>query len=306
MNHLNVPLRFEIYGRVGNCYAKLGSYMEALTSYEKAFSGQEILLGGRHYDTLCSLKWMISMNHGMDQKAKVLRLSDKMCMEQEFVPEMSLSDNLLIHSLRYSAYGRIGDHDSKAHMEKPLRSILKICRELYSNDDGIPPSLLFQRGHAHYLLGEYDTALESFRLELKAYEKDKKSRTFDVLSTQHLIALTYEQLGRYHEARELYETVHANEQSILGSDHRYTRNTKRDLDALIGRQGSYDDEPDDDDFDNHASDNHDSNDHDFDNNDYNNDSPNNDPNNNTHTRTTESHTQTPGHQEPDVTISDVE
>ena len=101
---------------MGVCYKKLGLSMEVLRSYEKAFSGNETLLGRKHYDTLQNQTKMIVINSEMVQYTEVLKLSDKVCMEQEFVPELSLAKNLINHRLRRFAYCIMDDHDRKAHI----------------------------------------------------------------------------------------------------------------------------------------------------------------------------------------------
>ncbi|KAF6226640.1 hypothetical protein HO173_012470 [Letharia columbiana] len=103
MDHLDVPLKFRIHSYMGDCYRALSLDMEALRSYERAFSGQEILLGSRHYGTLKTLKMMMLINDWNSQYTEVLRLSDKIFMQQEFVPELYLIDNLQLHNLRHNA-----------------------------------------------------------------------------------------------------------------------------------------------------------------------------------------------------------
>ena len=232
MNHLDVPLKFMIHYQIGCCYEKLCLDTEALRSYERAFFGQEIHLGRRHSDTLNTLTWMIAINSWMYQHTEVLRLSDKICTEQEFVPELDLGNNLRLHITRRSAYDQLGNHERAAHVEKSLQATLKLCRELCSNDDRIPPHLYRDMGNAYYWLGEYDRALESFQQQFEEFEKSKGSKLSSKLHMEYKIASTYVQLGRYCEARELYEMVHAKQQNLLGPNHREVRWTKIELDAL--------------------------------------------------------------------------
>lgn len=183
MHHLDVPLKFRIQSLMGSCYEELELDMEALTSYKRSLSGQEIHLGRRHHDTIRTLTDVILANVRMSQYTEVLRLSDTICMEQEFVPELSLDRNLQLHSLRYFAYRNQGNHERAAHMKRTIQSTLKLCRESYSNDHVIPPHLLEQSGAAYYVLDEYDTALESFQLAFEAYQQLKGSNSRDTLYT---------------------------------------------------------------------------------------------------------------------------
>ena len=234
LDHLDVQLKYVIHSHVADCYSDLGLFSEALGSYEKAFSGQEILLGRRHSDTLQDLYMMIHTNHYMHQHIEVLRLSDKICMGEEAVPEWGLIDNLHLNSIRCVAYRSIGGHEGAAHTKK-MRETLKECRESYSNDDGIPPDVLHVIGCAYHALGEYDTALDFFQLAFEACKKSKGPNLIRTLHAQCWIAVTYEALGRCHEAKKLHEKVHAKHQSVLGRDHPDARRTKRDLDALLSR-----------------------------------------------------------------------
>ena len=144
---------------------------------------------------------MIATNANLIRYTEVIRLSDKLCMEQDLIPELDLHDNLYIHRLRHAAYCHIGDHDRKAAMEKRLQATLKSIGESCDNHNGITSNVLFERGCAYYTLGEDDMALESFELALKAFERSQCSRFTEVSRAQFCIAWTYEALGRYHEAK---------------------------------------------------------------------------------------------------------
>ena len=218
---------------IAYCYFQQCSFSEALRSYEDVFSGYEILLGTRHLDTLKVLIKMIHTNEQMSQHTEVIRLTNKICMDHGPVPELDLADNLFIRRMGHRAYCQIGDHDRKAAMERCLRGTLERFHSSYSNHNGIPVDFWYKCGCANHSLGEYETALESFELALKAYERSERTKSLVILNTQRWIARTYEKLGRHHEARVLYETVLAKEHSILGPDHPFTRDTKRYLENLM-------------------------------------------------------------------------
>ena len=236
MNHLDVPLKFRIHFDMGYCYTRLGSDTEALRSYESAFSGQEIHLGRRHFDTVKTLYWMIVVNDWMGRYTEVLKLSDKVCTEQEFVPELNLGRNLFLHTRRHSAYLHVGNHERAAHVEESIRATLNLFHETYGNDDAIPPNISIDLGDAHDYLGEYDIALKLFRQGSEAYKKTQRSNR-DTLHAQYRVASTFAELGRIHEAKDLLETVLAKQQSLLGSNHRNVRWTKNALDALESYDG---------------------------------------------------------------------
>lgn len=231
INHLDVLLKFKIHYLMGNCYRELCLDTEALRSYETAFSGQEIHLGRRHSDTLRTLMWMITLKDWMHQDTEVLWLSDKICMEHEFVPELSLGDNLDLHGRRRSAYRRMGNHERAAQVEKTLQATLKLCHESHRNDDGVP-CLYRVIGDAHYQLGEYDTALEFFQRAFEGHMKSKGPNHRNTLHLRYKIAATWTKRGRYDEAKDILETVHANQQTLLGPNHREVRWTKDRLDTL--------------------------------------------------------------------------
>ena len=231
MDHLDVPLKFKIYGYIGYCYLGLGLTLEALRSYDRAYSGQEIHLGRKHPHTINSLRWMVAIYDSTSEYTEVLRLSDKICAEQEFVPELDLKDSLDLHTRRHKAYRRLGNHDRATHVKNSLQTTLKLCREFCSNNDSVPPALLGHMGDAYKELDEYDAALECYQLALEAY-KSKGSKLRKTLYCQYHIACTYANLGRYHEAEELLETVLAKQQSLLGPNHRELCWTKEELDAV--------------------------------------------------------------------------
>ena len=231
MHHLDVPLKFRIHFEMGDCYRMLGLDTEALRSYESAFFGQEIHLGRRHSDTVKTLYWMIVVNDWMGRYTEVLRLSDKVCTEQEFVPELNLGRNLFLHTRRHSAYLHVGNHERAAHVEESIRATLNLSHETYDNDDDIPPGISIDLGDAYEYLGEYDIALKLFRQGSEAYKKTKCSNR-DILHAQYRVAWTFAELGRIDEAKDLLETVLAQQQSLLGPNHRNVRWTKNALDAL--------------------------------------------------------------------------
>ena len=244
MNHLDVPLKFRIHCDMGNCYRELGLDTEALRSYESAFSGQEIHLGRRHSYTLDTLYWMIRINEWMYRHTEVLRLSDKVCMEQEFVPEMSLRMNLRLHIRRCSAYLHVGNRDQAARVEESIRATLKLCHEAYSNDNDTSSDLLYDLGYAYLHLGEHETALKCFQ---QVFERDRKSKCpnlKNVLDVQYRIALAFEGLGRIDEAKDLLQTVLAKQQSLLGPNHRRVRWTRDALDDLESHNNELTEEED--------------------------------------------------------------
>ena len=232
MNHLDVPLKYGIHFDMGDCYERLGLDTEALRLYESAFSGQENHLGMRHPDTLETLRCMIVVNEWMSRYTEVLRLSDKICTEQEFVPEIGLHRNLELHTRRHLAYRYMGIHERVAHMEESIRATLKLCHAANGNDDDISPTHLRELANAYCSLGEHDTALKFYRLEFESYKKSKCSSRGRILYIQYRIAWTFARIGRIREAKNLLQTVLAEQQSLLGPNHREVRWTKNALDAL--------------------------------------------------------------------------
>ena len=229
---LNVPLKFMIHDAMGDCHCNLGSNKEALRSYEKAFSGREILLGIRHYKTLESLYSMIRANYSLGQNAEVLRLCGKIFIGQDSVPELDVKHNLGLQISRSSAYRCVDDHNKAAHTKKYLQAALKKYHESHSNDDCKSLYVQFLIGRAYNELGDYDTALESFQLALEAYKKLNGPNDTMTLHTQYWIAGVYDMLGRFYEAKELYEIVYVKQQRFLGPNHSYTRWTKAALESL--------------------------------------------------------------------------
>ena len=218
---------------MGICYDAQSSELEALRSFEQVLSGYESLLGTRHPDTFIVLMRMIDINNRMCQFPEVIRLTNKIHMEHGWVPELDLAGNLLIHHMRHGAYRQIGDRDGKAASERCLRETLNLSGESHSNDDRIPPCILESYGYAYYTLREYETALKFFELAIKARKRSKRPQFTAISRSQYWLAMTNEALGRYHEAKVLFETLYAKRQTILGPDHLLIRMTRCRLDDLI-------------------------------------------------------------------------
>ena len=231
----------QVLEAIGKCYYAQGSELDALRSFEQVFSDYEALLGAKHPDTFKVMMRMIDINHQMCQDTEVIRLTNKVHMDHGSVPELDLADNICVHRVRHRAYRQIGDHDGEAEIERYLREHLKRFYQSYSNHNGIPAYDLYQRGCAYHTLGEYKTALESFELALKAYERSGQAMSLAFSYTQGWIATTYQDLGRHHEARPMFETVYAKQESICGPDHPDTRATKRCLDNVILNLSELDD-----------------------------------------------------------------
>lgn len=45
VDHLDVPIKFEIFATLGHLFSQLNRYEEALKAYETAFAGYEVHLG---------------------------------------------------------------------------------------------------------------------------------------------------------------------------------------------------------------------------------------------------------------------
>ena len=219
--------------KMSNRHLILGSGSEALRSYKKLFSGYQILYGTEHHLTLRALKWMIFVNGAMSQHREVIRLSDKICIKYDHISQLNLTDNIHIQYWRYKAYRHVGDNDKAAALGNCLRESLVLLGESCNNPAGIAPIEIQNGGHAHYILGEYETARKFYALALERQERSKHSVFIDISDTQHSLAMTYEALGRYHEARALFEKSYAKEQSVLGPNHPKTRETKRYLENLM-------------------------------------------------------------------------
>ena len=105
---------------IGDCYYDLSFNMEALVYYERAFNGQEILLGQRSYDTLNSLYWMIATLTRLESTEgnteRVLQLIDKLSVGQTCIPELSEEQNVDIRLWRRTACRISRYYDGEAHM----------------------------------------------------------------------------------------------------------------------------------------------------------------------------------------------
>lgn len=232
IDRLDIPLKFTILSHMGYRHLELGSDMEALRCYEKAFFGREILLGKRHCDTLRCLNWMIFINHELSQHSEVLKLCDKMCIGQDSVPELGFDKNLRIQSFRLVAYRFVGDHDKAVHMKHCIQATLKLYHESHSKDHGKAPRDLLEIGYAHDDLGDCQTALEFFQLAFDAYSEANGPDYQMTLHSQFWMASMYRDLGRYQEAKELLELTYARQQRVLRPNHRNTQLTKQALDEF--------------------------------------------------------------------------
>lgn len=232
IDHLDIPLKFTILSQMGYCHLELGLDMEALRCYEKAFFGQEILLGKRHHSTLWCLKQMIFSNFLLRRDTEVLKLCDKMYMGQDSVPELDFEQNLEVQRHRFEAYRFVGDHDKAVHMKHRMQATLKLYHEFHSKDYGKAPHDLQQIGYAHDVLGDYQTALEVFQLASDAYSKANGPSHYWTLHSQYWIATMYTRLGRYQEAKELLELTDARQQRVLRPNHWNIQWTKEALEEL--------------------------------------------------------------------------
>ena len=231
MDHLDVPLKFKIYSYMGDCYGSLGLDLEALKCYDKAFAGLETLYGRRHPETLQTLLSIITTCVYLHRPTELLRLSDKICMEEDLVSEIDLKDNLHLHNSRYSACLATSNHERAAQAKRRLQETLKMCCEFYSKKSSVSSYFHEHMGNAYALLGEYDMAVEHFQLGFEVCQSEGV-RLKSTLYFQYRIACQFRNLGRYYEAEELLETVYTRQQRLFPSNHREIRWTKKKLDRV--------------------------------------------------------------------------
>ena len=239
IDHLDVPLKFTIHQKMGHCYCALGLDIEALRSYEEAFSGREILLGKRHKNTMKSLYRMSRIYDKLGQSTEVLRLCDKICMGQDFVPQLCIEDNVYIQVRKYSAYCDVGDDDKATLMKKSLQVTLTRYSESLNKENGISPYFLYVNGYANHRLGENETALEFFQLALEAYKKANGLNHLSTLNTQYWIGRTYHDLERYDTALESFQLALEAYKKLYGLNHSQTLNTQYCIGCTYNHLGRY-------------------------------------------------------------------
>ena len=208
VEHMRVPIKAIIYGEMGFCYYGLNMDAEALKSFEAAFSVQEIVLGKRHTKTLHTLYWMIHMNICcLDNLPEAVRLSEKMCLGQDLVPELDIEQNLNIQRWRKGAYRGLDDHDRAIHMDKCLQTTLEKYHKSHEKDDPPSAKVACNVGDAYYGLADYNKALEFFQLALDLNMKSDRPKHKKTLRYQEWIARSHFALGQYNEAEELLKEL---------------------------------------------------------------------------------------------------
>ena len=230
VDHLDVPLKFEIYAGIADCYHELSIHGEALRFYGKAFLGQRILLGDRHRKTFYFLVRMMWEHRHLSQDREMLRLCEQICHGQDFAPELSIVQNIQVQSLSMVTYGKLGDFSKAARAKEYLRATMRKYDYPCPKDTDEFEDGLFTAGQAYDYMHDRDRALKSLQLALNAKKNaGNKRRT---LLIQCWMATVHESLGHYEQAKGLCELVYAEQLKTLGSGHLQTRWTKEALDRF--------------------------------------------------------------------------
>ena len=216
---------------IGDCYYQKDMIIEALEFNEKAFLGYESLYGARHKKTINSLYWMLRCNFELSLDTEVLRLCDKICLGQDFVPELDMSLNIDIHYYRSRVYSCAEDSSNEAHTRKCLEMMLIKFHESHSKDGNQSARILESFGLAYGAIGEYNIALEFFQLAVQANRKKYGTHGYATLVDHYNIADTYWTLYRDQEAKELLETTYADLRRFFPE----RTLTRRARDALVNQ-----------------------------------------------------------------------
>ena len=229
VDHMDTLLKYQILRLTGLCYEELCLYANASKAYEDSYRGKESLLGERHHETLRCLLSVTRMRYCVNLYADVIGLSEKLSMGQDYVPELSIRENLILVRYRSLSYGFIGDFDKQESTKTHLGKILeKFCNSVGKGEKR-KASDAFLIGRSCDGLGDHSKALDCFQFALESHQKSRGLNHISTLNTQSWMARELRHLGRIDEARELYETGYATQCSALGAGHCLTQLTKEIL-----------------------------------------------------------------------------
>lgn len=244
VEHLDVPIRFDIQADMAYCYEQLDQDTEALSCYENVYSGCVTIFGKYHGKTTASLVTIVTMYCCLfSNYTKALELCDTICMEQDYVPELDVKTNLQLQGIRSHCYARLGDFDQSARILAHFKMTLGRYKGTLEEIAGP----LCDAGMSHRCLDHIEEALEYYHLFYEGYKKYGNLRM--TLRVQSWIGEIYGYLGRRNEARDLLEEVLAEQLRVPKPDDLDIRVTRSYLEGIdvddLYYSGDDDDDGDD-------------------------------------------------------------
>ncbi|KAL9607584.1 MAG: hypothetical protein Q9167_007516, partial [Letrouitia subvulpina] len=234
VDHLEIPLKYQIYDFTGFCYQDLYRNEEALPFYKKAFIGREQLLGKRNCWTLDSLVSLIksyssSSSSSSCSDLEVLRLCDRLFEGQNLVSELDLATNIDILTLKARASHRAGSLDDTSNTCSVLRATLKQYCDSLSDVEKGKNKVLYRIGFSYYELDLFDLSLRNFQLLVEESQTTKGPNHRKTLYYQYCVAALYQHLHRHKEAKTLRKMIFAKQRDLLDPNDRHTLWTKAGL-----------------------------------------------------------------------------
>ena len=223
LDHLNVPLKFIIHFRMGQCYDNLFQRPKAFKEFETAFNGLEDVLGTNHSWTLLCLYDLIriGISHFLSDR-EVLRLCEKLGHAQD-LSEKCLRQNMSLQRWKQDCYSRVGEVDQAVRMKICLQESLKKYLALLKGDDDKRPFIAHGIGLAHYSIGDHEAALMWYKRAFEGWKSLKGADHQDTMIAQNNLADTYHTLKCYSQAMELDQDLYAKYLRLLGPNHELTR-----------------------------------------------------------------------------------
>ena len=236
VDHLDIPMKFDIYLDMGVSYEDLCLDVEALKWYKKAFLGYERLLGKPHPKTIRALQALTWQMSYLGQGDKALQLCDNSFMGDDSAPEIPIEIQPCMQYYRLKAYILEGDLEQVKYTAERLRISLKPFLETNGRKYVKNPAFL-----ALIVAQEHqddDIRLEFYSIAIKKHRKGLIQAKSDheklryILELQTQLAQEYENLGRYQEAKDLLEKTLAEQIKVLPTDYEEIRSTRRQLNRL--------------------------------------------------------------------------
>jgi serine/threonine protein kinase/tetratricopeptide (TPR) repeat protein len=230
------PDTLRTMNNLGNSYADLGRYADALKLREETLALMRARFGPDHPDTLRGMHNLAAIFADLGRYADALKLFDETLALRKAKLGPDHPDTLSnMNSLAFS-YATLGRH---ADALKLREETLALIRTKFGPDHPDTLTSMNSLANSYYDLGRDADALKLYD-ETLALRKVKLGPDHpDTLLSMNNLASSYGRLGRHADALKLYEETLALQKAKLGPEHRDTLFSMNNLASSYGRLGRH-------------------------------------------------------------------
>ena len=233
IDHLDVPVKYFLFHRIGVCYERLKQGQKAVSYIEVAYNGRKKLFGERHRDTLWSLYWLTYLKYWFEadysrEPRVALKIYNCMFSGLEMIPRMAASQHLGIYYERGVCYHDLGQYNKTIMMMEPALRRWESSEPMY---EWTVLSMKYYIAKAYWELYQDSMASEWAWKVLPTCIKALGPKDSLTLDTEDLIGDIYCSLGQ-DDGLEWLRKLCLTRENTFGVEHWRTLRSKKQRDTF--------------------------------------------------------------------------